>query len=206
MDARAPFRSRRRGRAARELVRNRVRSCADGRGGGASRPATRRVAILDRRWCRGGRLDPDHTRVLHAAFARVPGLRKSGRATLGARRVHPRAPPRRAHSARSRVSAQARASGASIDTDFQRGHTAVSGLWAVVGLGLLVIGLVRGSAVIRYSGLALFGLTLAKIFLYDLAALSSIARAFSFILVGALLLAGGFFLQRLSDRIGPRSP
>jgi uncharacterized membrane protein len=97
-------------------------------------------------------------------------------------------------------------SSASIETDFERGHTAVSGLWALVGLALLVVGLMRGSALIRYSGLALFGLSLAKIFLYDLASLSSVARAFSFILVGGLLLAGGFFLQRLSDRLGPRAP
>ena len=97
-----------------------------------------------------------------------------------------------------------RVSGASVETDFERGHTAVSALWALVGLGLLVIGLLRGSAAIRYGGLALFGLSLAKIFLYDLAELSSVARAFSFIFVGGLLLAGGFFLQRLSDRIGPR--
>jgi uncharacterized membrane protein len=97
-------------------------------------------------------------------------------------------------------------SGASVEADFERGHTAVSALWAFVGLGLLIVGLLRGSAAIRYGGLALFGLSLAKIFLYDLAELSSVARAFSFILVGGLLLAGGFFLQRLSDRIGPREP
>ena len=99
-----------------------------------------------------------------------------------------------------------RVSTASVETDFERGHTAVSGLWALVGLALLVGGLLRGSAAIRYGGLALFGLSLAKIFLYDLAELSSVARAFSFILVGGLLLAGGFFLQRLSGRIGPRHP
>jgi len=97
-------------------------------------------------------------------------------------------------------------SSSSIETDFERGHTAVSGLWALVGLALLVVGLLRGSALIRYAGLALFGLSLAKIFLYDLASLSSVARAFSFILVGGLLLVGGFFLQRLSDRLGPRAP
>ena len=100
-----------------------------------------------------------------------------------------------------------RVSTASIATDFERGHTAVSGLWALVGLALLVVGLLRRSAVLRYCGLALFGLSLVKIFLYDLAELSSVARAFSFILVGGLLLAGGFFLQRLSDRMGsPRPP
>ena len=96
-----------------------------------------------------------------------------------------------------------RVSTASVEADFERGHTAVSALWALVGLALLVAGLLRGSAAIRYGGLALFGLSLAKIFLYDLSSLSSVARAFSFIFVGGLLLAGGFFLQRLSDRLGP---
>jgi len=38
---------------------------------------------------------------------------------------------------------------------------------------------------------------------YDLSELSSVARAFSFIAVGGLLLAAGFFLQRLSAHIGP---
>src|SRR5262249_53766119 len=96
-----------------------------------------------------------------------------------------------------------RVSSASVKTDFERGHTAVSALWALVGLALLVAGLLRGSTVIRYCGVGLFGLSLAKIFLYDLSSLSSVARAFSFILVGGLLLAGGFFLQRLSDRLSP---
>jgi len=94
-----------------------------------------------------------------------------------------------------------RLSSASVETDFERGHTAVSGLWALLGLGLLVTGLLRRSALLRYGGLALFGLSLAKLFLYDLAELSSVARAFSFIFVGGLLLVGGFFLQRLSDRL-----
>jgi uncharacterized membrane protein len=97
-----------------------------------------------------------------------------------------------------------RLSNASIETDFERGHVAVSALWALVGLGLLVAGLLRGAPAVRYAGLALFGVSLAKIFLYDLAELSSITRAFSFIFVGALLLAGGFFLQRLSGSMGPR--
>ena len=93
---------------------------------------------------------------------------------------------------------------ASIETDFERGHTGVSALWALVGLALLVFGLYRRSTVLRYAGLVVFGLSLAKIFLFDLAELSSVARAFSFILVGGLLLAGGFFLQRLSTRLEPQ--
>lgn len=44
------------------------------------------------------------------------------------------------------------------------------------------------------------GASLVKIFLYDLAELSSVARAASFVAVGALLLVGGFFVQRLAER------
>ena len=94
-----------------------------------------------------------------------------------------------------------RVSGASAQTDFERGHTAVSALWGAVGLGLLVAGLLRDSRALRLGGLALFGISLAKLFLYDLSTLSSVTRAFSFLAVGAILLAGGFFLQKLSRRL-----
>jgi uncharacterized membrane protein len=58
----------------------------------------------------------------------------------------------------------------------------------------------RSSAALRVGGLALFGLSLAKLFLYDLSRLSSISRALSFLAVGAVLLLGGFFYQRLGAR------
>jgi len=99
-----------------------------------------------------------------------------------------------------------RAFGGSVQTDFERGHVLVSSLWALIGLALLVAGLIRDERLLRFGGLALFGLSLAKIFLYDLSTLSSVARAFSFIAVGALVLAGGFFLQKLSSHMGPRRP
>ncbi|HEY6963080.1 MAG TPA: DUF2339 domain-containing protein [Gaiellaceae bacterium] len=88
--------------------------------------------------------------------------------------------------------------GTGVDTTFQRGHTAVSVLWGVVGLGLLVAGLKRRARSLQIGGFVLFGLSLAKLFLYDLANLSSIARAMSFLGVGALILVGGFFYQRLA--------
>ena len=82
----------------------------------------------------------------------------------------------------------------------------LSVLWTLIGLGLLIAGLIRDSRLLRYGGLTLFGLSLAKIFLYDLSALNSVARALSFIVVGALVLAGGFFLQRLSAQRRPPAP
>ena len=90
---------------------------------------------------------------------------------------------------------------ADLTTEFQRGHTAVSAFWGVVALLSLYAGLRRGSPALRLAGFALFGAALAKLFLYDLSALSSVARALSFLAVGAVLLLGGFFYQRLA---GPR--
>jgi hypothetical protein len=96
--------------------------------------------------------------------------------------------------------------GGGITSSFQRGHTAVSALWGAVGLALLVAGLKRGGRDLRIGGLALFGVSLAKLFLYDLANLSSIARALSFLAVGAVLLVGGFFYQRLATTPDLHSP
>jgi uncharacterized membrane protein len=91
-----------------------------------------------------------------------------------------------------------RVSGGSVATDFQRGHTAVSAFWVLLGLGLLYAGLRRHSSRLRLAGFALFGVSLAKIFLYDLSSLSSVTRALSFLAVGGVLLAAGFFYQRLT--------
>ena len=88
---------------------------------------------------------------------------------------------------------------ASVATSFQRGHSGVSALWGLLGLVLLVVGLRRASRPLRLGGLALLAISLAKLFLYDLATLSSVTRALSFLAVGAVLLLGGFFIQRLSQ-------
>jgi uncharacterized membrane protein len=88
--------------------------------------------------------------------------------------------------------------GVTPDLAYQRGHTAVSALWGLVGLALLYTGLRRGVRALQLGGFALFGISLAKLFLYDLAFLSSVARAFSFLAVGGVLLLAGFFYQRLA--------
>jgi hypothetical protein len=91
-----------------------------------------------------------------------------------------------------------RVSSAGLHTDFQRGHTAVSALWGALGLTLLYVGLRQRRPALRFGGLALFGISLGKLFLYDLSQLSSITRALSFLAVGAVLLLAGFFTQKLS--------
>jgi uncharacterized membrane protein len=95
-------------------------------------------------------------------------------------------------------------SSAPLHTEFQRGQTAVSAFWGLLGLVLLYTGLKRNIRPLRIAGLACFPISLAKIFLYDLPSLSSVTRALSFLAVGAVLLLGGFFYQRLmSDRDRP---
>ena len=55
-----------------------------------------------------------------------------------------------------------------------------------------------------FARLALFGVSLAKLFIYDLSRLSSITRALSFLAVGGVLLLGGFFYQRLAPQVEDR--
>ncbi len=57
-------------------------------------------------------------------------------------------------------------------------------------------GLRRRYSALRAAGFALFGASLAKIFLYDLSNLRSVSRALPFLPVGAVLLLAGFFYQR----------
>jgi uncharacterized membrane protein len=85
----------------------------------------------------------------------------------------------------------------------QQGQMVLSVFWALVGVGTLVLGLRRDLAVLRLAALALLGVTIAKVFLFDLATLTSIYRVVPFIGLGLLLLAGAFVWQRLRPRALP---
>jgi hypothetical protein len=91
-----------------------------------------------------------------------------------------------------------------VTSNFQSGHTAVSAVWGALGLTLLYVGLRGRHTALRFGGLVLFGISLAKLFVYDLSRLSSITRALSFLAVGVVLLLGGFFYQRLAPRLEER--
>jgi len=79
----------------------------------------------------------------------------------------------------------------------QHAQLALSAFWAALGFGGLVAGLVRDRRFLRLAGLALLGLAVAKVFVVDLAALASLWRVASFLLLGLLLLAGAFAYQRM---------
>ena len=82
----------------------------------------------------------------------------------------------------------------------QLAQTLLSALWAATGVALLIAGLVRDKVVLRQAALALLAVTVAKVFLYDLASLDSLSRVASFIALGLLLLAGAFAWQRFRPR------
>jgi uncharacterized membrane protein len=72
----------------------------------------------------------------------------------------------------------------------------VSGLWSLTGAAVLVIGLSRDRRELRVAGLAVLALSVAKVFLFDLATLTSINRVASLIALGLLLLVGAYAWQR----------
>lgn len=91
-----------------------------------------------------------------------------------------------------------------LDLDVrQQGQAAVSTLWGLAGVGLLVSGLRREVAELRVAGLLLLLAAAAKVFMFDLAALTSIYRVVSFVALGLILLAGSFAYQRLRPRHSP---
>lgn len=72
----------------------------------------------------------------------------------------------------------------------------LSAAWALYAAILVVVGIRRRYAPIRYFAIALFGLTLAKVFVVDLGTLGGIYRVAGFIVVGLILLVVSFLYQR----------
>ena len=83
------------------------------------------------------------------------------------------------------------------------GQLLLSALWAVTGVVALVAGLRRDIRALRLGALALLLVTVGKVFLYDLAALTSLYRVGSFIGLGLLLLVAAGIWQRMRPRPAP---
>ena len=81
------------------------------------------------------------------------------------------------------------------------GQTLLSVLWALAGVGALIRGLLIDDRPLRQGALVLLGVTIAKVFLYDMASLESMARVGSLIGLGLLLLSGAFAWQRMRPRV-----
>jgi uncharacterized membrane protein len=92
------------------------------------------------------------------------------------------------------------AAGGTLLTADQQSQLVLSVFWGLVGVATLVAGLRRDVRALRIGGLALLGVTVLKVFLLDLATLTSVYRVGSFVALGLLLLAAAFVWQRLRPR------
>jgi uncharacterized membrane protein len=72
-----------------------------------------------------------------------------------------------------------------------------SAVWLAFGVVLLMVGLLIGSKPARLASAAVVLLTIAKVFLIDMAGLAGIWRALSFIGLGLVLVGIGYLYQRL---------
>ena len=75
-------------------------------------------------------------------------------------------------------------------------------LWSVYSLLLISLGIYKKKKYLRISALVLFGVTLAKLFLYDISNLSTISKTVVLIILGLLLLIISFLYNKFKDKIG----
>ncbi len=79
---------------------------------------------------------------------------------------------------------------------------AISITWLTYSMLLMVIGIYRQRLNIRLVSIILFGLTIAKVFFYDLSYLDTIHRIVSFIGLGVILILVSFLYQKYKHIIG----
>jgi len=77
----------------------------------------------------------------------------------------------------------------------------LSSVWVVYGGVLLWLGFARRSRAIRVGAILMLGLSILKVFLYDLSYLEQPYRIISFIVLGVLLLGASYVYTRFKDLI-----
>ena len=90
-----------------------------------------------------------------------------------------------------------REEGADVLADLQDGQQlALSLVWLLYSVVLMVVGFWRSNRGLRLIAIGLFGITILKIFLYDLSSLETAYRIVSFVGLGAILLGVSYGYQR----------
>jgi uncharacterized membrane protein len=77
----------------------------------------------------------------------------------------------------------------------------LSGVWLLYSVTLMVAGLWRRAQGLRIMAIAIFGITILKIFIYDLSFLETLYRIFSFVGLGVILLGVSYLYQRYKSII-----
>ena len=80
-------------------------------------------------------------------------------------------------------------------------HLTLTVLWAICGIGVIVLGFARDESRIRLAGMGLLAVPVVKLFVFDVFLLEQIYRVVAFVTLGALLLATGLLYQRYSTEL-----
>jgi uncharacterized membrane protein len=78
----------------------------------------------------------------------------------------------------------------------QRQALSLTLVWTLYAAALLIIGVRAKSALLRWQGLVLLGISIAKVFLYDLSTLALGLRILSFVALGIVLMGISFLYQK----------
>jgi len=81
-----------------------------------------------------------------------------------------------------------------------------SALYMIYGAVLMFVGFWKKSAFFRWQALILIGLTIGKVFIYDMSELERVYRILSFIVLGVLLLAISFAYQKGALKLPSETP
>jgi len=77
----------------------------------------------------------------------------------------------------------------------------LSSVWLFYSVALMIAGLWRRAQGLRIMAIILFGITILKIFIYDLSFLETLYRIFSFVGLGVILLGVSYLYQRYKEII-----
>lgn len=92
---------------------------------------------------------------------------------------------------------------ARIENTFKLG---LSILWGAYALFLIIIGLRKNLRYIRITAMALFGITLVKLFVYDMAGMNTIAKTIVMVALGILLLTASFLYNKTKKSATNETP
>ena len=73
--------------------------------------------------------------------------------------------------------------------------------WGIYAVGLIVLGIYQNKKYLRIGAIALFTVTLAKLFLYDIAELGTISKTVVFVSLGILMLIASFLYNKYKSLI-----
>lgn len=77
----------------------------------------------------------------------------------------------------------------------------ISVLWTLYSVGLVLIGFRKNSALLRKTSIGLFGATVFKVFLFDMADVSTPYLILSFIVLGLVLVGTSYLYHKFKDRL-----